>query len=60
MNTQTCTATGKTPYELVFGQAPRSNFALMKELYGQGIRDEEDIPDNVGIQDNESVSDGMG
>jgi len=57
MNTQTCTATGKTPYELVFGQAPRSNFALIKELYGQGIRDEEDIPDNVGIQDNESVSD---
>ena len=59
MNTQTCTATGKTPYELVFGQAPRSNFALMKELYDQGIRDEEDIPENVDVQDSESVSNGI-
>jgi hypothetical protein len=53
MNTQVCTATGRTPYELVFGQAPRSNYALIKEVYDQGIRDEEDIPDNVEMQDNE-------
>ncbi|CAG8487715.1 8428_t:CDS:1, partial [Paraglomus occultum] len=47
MNTQVCTATKRTPYERVYGQEPRSGFALMKELYDQGIRDEEDIPDNV-------------
>ena len=53
MNTQICTVTGRTPYELVFGQTPRSHYALIKELYDRGIRDEEDIPDNVEIQDSE-------
>ena len=53
MNTQVCTATGRTPYELVFGQGPRSNYALIKEFYDRGIRDEEDIPDNVEVQDDE-------
>jgi hypothetical protein len=60
MNTQVCTATKKTPYELVFGQEPRSSFALMKELYDQGIRDEEDIPDNVTVQNDESVREELG
>ena len=60
MNTQVCTATKKTPYELVFGQEPCSNFALMKELYDQGIRNEEDIPDNVTVQSSENVREGLG
>ncbi|CAG8550192.1 6669_t:CDS:2 [Paraglomus occultum] len=46
------TRTKKTPYELVFGQESRSGFVLMKELYDQGIRDEEDIPDNVQTDEN--------
>jgi len=41
MNTQVCTATGRTPYDLVFGQGPRSNYALIKEFYDRGIREEE-------------------
>jgi len=56
MNTQVCTATGRTPYKLVFGQTPCSHYyalILIKELYDWGIRDKEDIPDNVEIQDNE-------
>ena len=60
MNTQVCTATKKTPYELVFGQEPRSGFALMKELYDQGIRNKEDIPDNVTVQNSENVREGLG
>ena len=37
----------------VFVQTPRLHYALIKELYDRGIRDEEDIPDNVEIHDNE-------
>ncbi|CAG8594686.1 7642_t:CDS:2, partial [Paraglomus occultum] len=58
MNTQVCTATKRTPYELVYGQEPHSGFALMKELYDQGIWDEEDIPDNVTVQNYESDDNG--
>ena len=46
INTSVST-TGKPPYQLVFGQSPRSDFALMHELAQQGITSEEDIPDGV-------------
>ena len=45
---------------VVFGQEPRSGFALMKELYDQDIRDEEDIPENVTMQNDESIREELG
>ena len=47
INTSVSATTGKPPYQLVFGQSPRSDFALMHELAQQGITSEEDIPDGV-------------
>ena len=57
INTQVCTATKKTPYELVLD---KNLVLVMKELYDQGIRDEEDIPDNVTIQNDENVREELG
>jgi hypothetical protein len=42
-----CTATKQTPYQLVFGQAPRSNLALVDLLFSLGIHDEEELPDSI-------------
>jgi hypothetical protein len=33
-----------TPYEIVFGQHPRSSIAMFKQLAIQGIVNEEDLP----------------
>ena len=40
MNTSYCRITKHTPYELVFGQKPRSNSALLKDLPMDVIVDE--------------------
>ncbi|XP_013396219.1 KRAB-A domain-containing protein 2-like isoform X2 [Lingula anatina] len=42
INTAIAGATGKTPFELVFGQAPRHNFHLLETLQSQGLVREED------------------
>ena len=43
INTSTAKATGKTPYELVFGQRPREDFFTLQTLADQNIVNEEDI-----------------
>jgi hypothetical protein len=44
MNTLVSSTTEKTPYEIVFGQHPRSSIAMFKQLAAQEIVDEEDLP----------------
>lgn len=39
INTRTSHTTKKTPYELVFGQKPRSNFHYWKSLYDSSLVD---------------------
>lgn len=46
-----CTATKQTPYQLVFGQAPRSMLALVEILFSLGIHDEEELPDGMIVDD---------
>ena len=46
-NTQVCTATKQTPYQLVFGQAPWSTLALVNMLVNLGIHNEEELPDSM-------------
>jgi hypothetical protein len=41
----------KTPYELVYGDKPRSNCTLIEELYAKNIYNEEDIPDTIQVCD---------
>ena len=55
MNTQICTATGATPYSLVFGKKSRINRSILRQLSQAGITEEEDIPDDVVIEDVEDV-----
>lgn len=43
INTSTTKATGKTPYELVFGQRPREDFFTLQTLADQNVLNEEDI-----------------
>uniref|UniRef100_A0A673CDC6 Gypsy retrotransposon integrase-like protein 1 n=1 Tax=Sphaeramia orbicularis TaxID=375764 RepID=A0A673CDC6_9TELE len=43
INTSTASATGKTPYEVVFGQAPHQDCFLLQQLAEQGSLEEEDI-----------------
>ena len=43
INTSTAKATGKTPYELVFGQRPREDFFTLQTLADQNVLNEEDI-----------------
>ena len=43
INTSTAKATGKTPYELVFGQQPREDFFTLQTLADQNVLNEEDI-----------------
>ena len=47
INTSTSTTTTKTPYEVVFGQAPRSDFVLLQEIAQQNIINEEDLPEEI-------------
>ena len=52
MNNSICRATGKTPYELVYGQKPKNNFVWLDTLFEQNnnVLNEEDIPDNIEIE----------
>ena len=56
MNTSTASGTGKTPYELVFGQPPRASHASIEQLAEQGLLDEEDLPDGI-LQEDQPVED---
>ncbi|XP_070183031.1 KRAB-A domain-containing protein 2-like [Littorina saxatilis] len=47
INTSVSSATGTTPYELVFGQKPRSDQAVWEEFAAQGIVREEDLPNDL-------------
>ena len=51
MNTSTSATTTKTPYEVVFGQPPRSYQAEMEILANQGIVTEEDVPEGFFADD---------
>jgi len=51
MNLSVCRATKKRPFELVFGHEPRGHCVLIDQLWSQGIRYEENIPDDVQIED---------
>ncbi|KAF0445480.1 hypothetical protein F8M41_003156 [Gigaspora margarita] len=44
-------ATNKRPFELVFGHEPCGHCVLIDQLWSQGIRYEENIPDDVQIED---------
>ncbi|KAF0407946.1 Nucleolar protein 4 [Gigaspora margarita] len=51
MNLSVCHATNKRPFELVFDHEPRGHCVLIDQLWSQGIRYEENIPDDVQIED---------
>ena len=55
INTTTCRSTGKTPYQLVYGSAPRGNLGFLHALqWTDSVLSEENIPENVIVeQDNE-------
>ncbi|CAG8596122.1 11691_t:CDS:2, partial [Racocetra fulgida] len=53
MNLSICRATNKRPFELVFGHEPRGHCVLIDQLWSQGIRYEENIPDDVQIDDDD-------
>ena len=36
--------TNKTPFEIVFGQRPRSDFEIRKIVRESGVEDEESLP----------------
>ncbi|CAF3887267.1 unnamed protein product [Rotaria magnacalcarata] len=44
INTSVAEATNKTPYKVVFGQSPRSDFEMWKIISESGISDEENLP----------------
>ncbi|KAK7097055.1 KRAB-A domain-containing protein 2-like [Littorina saxatilis] len=46
INTSISDTTGKSPYQLVFGQPPRTNSSLWQELSRQGILYEENLPED--------------
>ncbi|CAG8553696.1 7035_t:CDS:2, partial [Racocetra fulgida] len=50
MNLSVCRATNKRPFELVFDHEPRGNYVLIDQLWSQGVRYEENIPDDVQIE----------
>lgn len=54
MNISLCRATNQLPYILVFGTKPRGNCSLVSELWTQGVRDEEDIPKEIGVEEVEN------
>ena len=47
INTSVSIITSKSPYEVVFGQTPWSDFHILENLAAQGIIHEKDIPDNI-------------
>lgn len=54
MNTSVSETTGKSPYEVVFGQSPRTHCATFEILAEQGILCEEEIADM--FEENEPLS----
>jgi hypothetical protein len=44
INTSVAEATNKTPYEIVFGQKPRSDFEMWRTINQAGVTDEENLP----------------
>ena len=47
INTSESATTKKTPFEVVFGQKPRSHCTVLDELASQGILNEEDLPEGL-------------
>ena len=52
MNNSTCRSTGKTPYELVYGQKPKNNFVWLDILFekNNNILNEDDILNDIEIE----------
>ena len=59
INTSVSRITSKSPYEVVFGQTPRSDFHILKNLAAQGIIYEEDIPEDIPMPDDGDNIDGI-
>ena len=56
MNTTICRATGQPPYQLVFGNKPKSNLGFLHALqWVDSIFFEENIPNNVSIEQNNEI-----
>ena len=49
INTSVSRITSKSPYEVVFGQTPHSDFHILENLAAQGIVHEEDIPEDIPV-----------
>lgn len=58
MNTSMSGTTGRTPYELVFGQKARSDQGVWEELAAQGVLNEEDLPEEFVERFNSSQQPG--
>ncbi|CAG8752715.1 10541_t:CDS:2, partial [Gigaspora rosea] len=56
MNNSWCRSHKKTPYELVYGYKPCGNSTLVNELYDKKIYNEEDIPDTVQIEIDDTLN----
>ena len=46
INTTSAKSTGKSPYEVVFGQKPRCDIEMWQVLSNQGVVNEEDLPND--------------
>ncbi|CAF1560086.1 unnamed protein product, partial [Didymodactylos carnosus] len=47
INTRVSSTTKSTPYEVMFGQSPRSDSGFWKPVSQNGVLDEEDLPSPV-------------
>ena len=54
INTSVAETTGKTPYEVVFGQSARSNLAELEGLSKQGLLDENNFETDPNILEDET------
>jgi hypothetical protein len=57
INTRKSTVTKTTPYEVMFGQPPRSDSNFWKLVQQGGIEDEEDLPTPVGESNDDLIDD---
>ena len=46
INTSVTKVINKTPFEIVFGQRPRSDFEMWKSIGESGVEDEENLPND--------------
>ncbi|CAF1267189.1 unnamed protein product [Rotaria sordida] len=53
INTSVAKVTNKTPFEIVFGQRPRSDFETWKMISESGVEDEENLPNDFIYEVNE-------